>query len=178
MATAEIGTLPRERVVNMTDQTSRRDFLKTSDLGAGSYRRRRLARWRPPRPGLPRQPLPLPISPSGLPLTKSVTPLSRPSTGSILPRKPRLTPIRIDPSKTYQDILGFGAAFTDGACYTLNRMDPPAGRDRLLHELYHPSEMGLSIGRTCIGASDCSTTGVRLRRRRSRSRHEAVFHRS
>jgi len=63
--------------------------------------------------------------------------------------------IRIDASKKYQPILGFGAAFTDAACWNVHQM-PPAARDELLHELFHPSQMGLSVGRACIGSSDYS----------------------
>ena len=62
----------------------------------------------------------------------------------------------LDPSKTFQEILGFGAAFTDAACYTFNRLDP-AVRERVFHELFHPSEMGMNVCRTCIGSSDYST---------------------
>lgn len=61
--------------------------------------------------------------------------------------------ITIDPSKTFQTILGFGAAFTDAACYMCNQLSPEA-RGKLFHELFHPSEMGLSVCRMCIGASD------------------------
>jgi glucosylceramidase len=64
--------------------------------------------------------------------------------------------IVIDPSKKFQEILGFGGAFTDAACYTFNRLDS-AAREKLFHELFHPSEMGLSVCRTCIGSSDYST---------------------
>src|SRR5580704_17528109 len=32
--------------------------------------------------------------------------------------------IMLDPGRTFQEILGFGAAFTDGACYVLNQVDP------------------------------------------------------
>ena len=52
--------------------------------------------------------------------------------------------------------MGFGGAFSDAACYTFNRLAPPA-REQLFHELFHPSEMGLSVGRICVGASDYST---------------------
>ena len=65
--------------------------------------------------------------------------------------------IQLDPSKKFQDILGFGGAFTDAACYTLNQLAPSA-REQLLHEMFHPSEMGLSVCRTCIGASDYSAS--------------------
>ena len=64
--------------------------------------------------------------------------------------------IELNPRKRYQEILGFGAAFTDAACYTFNRLDP-AAREKLFAELFHPSGMGLSVCRTCIGASDYST---------------------
>jgi len=65
--------------------------------------------------------------------------------------------ILLDPRQTYQDVLGFGAAFTDAACYTFQQLDP-GPREQLFHELFHPSEMGLSVCRTCIGASDYSRT--------------------
>ncbi len=64
--------------------------------------------------------------------------------------------IELNPGKKYQEMLGFGAAFTDAACYTFNRLDPSA-REPLFHELFHPSEMGLSVCRSCMGASDYST---------------------
>jgi glucosylceramidase len=64
--------------------------------------------------------------------------------------------IVIDPAKSYQPILGFGAAFTDAACYTFNRLDAGV-RETLFHELFHPSEIGLSVCRTCVGSSDYST---------------------
>jgi len=64
--------------------------------------------------------------------------------------------VELDPEKKYQEILGFGAAFTDAACYTFNRLDP-AAREKLFHELFHPSEMGLNVCRTCIGSSDYAT---------------------
>ncbi len=64
--------------------------------------------------------------------------------------------IILDPQKTSQELLGFGAAFTDAACYMLNQL-PVAVRESLFHELFHPSEMGLSVCRTCIGSSDYST---------------------
>jgi glucosylceramidase len=64
--------------------------------------------------------------------------------------------IRLNPSTKFQEILGFGGAFTDAACYTFNRLSP-AEQEKLFHELFHPSEMGLSVGRICVGSSDYST---------------------
>jgi glucosylceramidase len=63
--------------------------------------------------------------------------------------------IVLNPRETYQNVLGFGAAFTDASCYTFHQMDP-GPREQLFHELFHPSEMGLSVCRTCIGSSDYS----------------------
>jgi glucosylceramidase len=64
--------------------------------------------------------------------------------------------ITVDPSREYQSILGFGAAFTDAACFTLNRLDP-AVRKQLFKTLFDPSQMGLSVSRICMGSSDYST---------------------
>ena len=66
------------------------------------------------------------------------------------------TDVVLTPERRRQDVLGFGAAFTDASCYLYSRMTP-AARAALFHELYHPSEMGLSVGRTCVGSSDYST---------------------
>jgi glucosylceramidase len=64
--------------------------------------------------------------------------------------------IELDPSKKYQEILGFGGAFTDASCYLFVQLTP-AAREQLLHELFHASQMGLNVCRTCIGSSDYST---------------------
>ena len=56
-----------------------------------------------------------------------------------------------------QPILGFGAAFTDAACHMLNQL-PEAERAKLLHELFHPDQMALSVCRLCIGSSDYART--------------------
>jgi glucosylceramidase len=64
--------------------------------------------------------------------------------------------IALNPEKKFQQILGFGAAFTDASCYMFNQLSGDA-REQLFHELFHPSEMGLNVCRTCIGASDYST---------------------
>jgi len=69
---------------------------------------------------------------------------------------PSESTIVLNPAKEFQTILGFGAAFTDAACYTFNQLSG-AARETLFHELFHPSEMGLNVCRTCIGSSDYST---------------------
>ncbi|HYH00850.1 MAG TPA: glycoside hydrolase family 30 protein [Terriglobales bacterium] len=64
--------------------------------------------------------------------------------------------IQLDAAKTYQDMLGFGAAFTDAACYMFNQL-APADREKLLREFYDPAEMNFGVGRLCIGSSDYAT---------------------
>ena len=64
--------------------------------------------------------------------------------------------IVLNPDKKFQDILGFGAAFTDAACYMFSQLSSDA-RSQLFHELFHPSQMGFNVCRTCMGASDYST---------------------
>src|SRR5258708_4826849 len=63
--------------------------------------------------------------------------------------------ILIDSTKRYQEILGFGAAFTDASCCLLAGLDDQK-RGALLNDLLGPSGLRLSVGRTCIGASDYS----------------------
>jgi glucosylceramidase len=65
--------------------------------------------------------------------------------------------IALDPGATRQEILGFGGALTDAACYVLSQM-PEAPRAEIMHELFAPGEMALNVCRTCIGASDYSRT--------------------
>lgn len=71
-------------------------------------------------------------------------------------RKSALETITLNPEKKFQKILGFGAAFTDASCYVFSQLSAEA-REHLFHELFHPSELGLNVCRTCIGASDYST---------------------
>jgi len=65
--------------------------------------------------------------------------------------------IHIDPSQHSQEILGFGAAFTDASCYLFNRMNSQ-DRKALFTELFGGSGLRFSAARTCIGASDYSTS--------------------
>jgi glucosylceramidase len=65
--------------------------------------------------------------------------------------------ITLDPTKRYQPVLGFGAAFTDASCYVFNQL-PATERTKLFHELFSSSEMGLSVGRICVGSSDYSVS--------------------
>ena len=64
--------------------------------------------------------------------------------------------IRIDASKQYQQLLGFGAALTDSSCYLYSQLNAQQ-KQALFSELYGPAGLRLSVSRTCIGASDYST---------------------
>jgi glucosylceramidase len=75
----------------------------------------------------------------------------RPAVGT-----PTSDQLQLNPSIKFQEILGFGGAFTDATCYMFNQLKPST-REQLFHELFHSSEMGLSTGRICVGSSDYST---------------------
>ena len=65
--------------------------------------------------------------------------------------------IILDPGATQQEMLGFGAAFTDASCYLLNQLATDK-RAALMRELFAPDQMAMNVCRTCIGASDYSTS--------------------
>lgn len=76
--------------------------------------------------------------------------------------------IKLDPSVTFQQIDGFGAAFTGSTCYNLMQM-PASKRNELLKETFDTKEgMGYSYIRISIGCSDfslseytyCDTPGI------------------
>jgi glucosylceramidase len=64
--------------------------------------------------------------------------------------------VTVDPTNAAQTILGFGAAFTDAACFTLSRLGE-SDRANLLHTMFGQDQHALSVGRIAIGASDYST---------------------
>jgi glucosylceramidase len=76
-------------------------------------------------------------------------------TGS--PSSARASTIEVDPSRTFQSMLGLGGAFTDSSCFLFNQMRPDA-RHQLLQELFSTAGLNLSVSRTCIGSSDYSLT--------------------
>ncbi|MGE5598211.1 MAG: glycoside hydrolase family 30 protein [Bacteroidota bacterium] len=61
--------------------------------------------------------------------------------------------IAIEPVRQYQEILGFGAALTDAACYLLYQLGEKT-REAFFQEAFSPSSMDLSVCRICVGASD------------------------
>jgi glucosylceramidase len=131
----------------MAKETTRRDFLKTSSLSAAALSV----------PGAFTAAAPNPSSGEISVWTTDDNHLS--SRGPSISWRPSqastTSAVVLDPEKKFQPVLGFGAALTDAACFTLNRLDAPA-REKLFHELFSPTEMAFSVCRTCIGASDYS----------------------
>lgn len=69
----------------------------------------------------------------------------------------RLPVITVDETTKYQQMIGFGAAFTDAATYLISTKLSPTRRDSLMQELFgRPSGLGLSFMRIPMGASDFS----------------------
>jgi len=68
-----------------------------------------------------------------------------------------LAAIHVDPGERKQEILGFGAALTDASCYLVDKLNSQE-REALLSELFGPAGLRFSVVRTCIGASDYSTS--------------------
>ncbi len=134
----------------MSSEKTRRDFLKLSACGVMASTVE-VAAALPGSPAPEPQPGEITVRVTGGNKRYEAQPLlawkSGAGTGNV---------IELNPAKKFQEMLGYGAAFTDAACYTFNRLDAPV-REELFHELFHPSEMGLNVCRTCIGSSDYST---------------------
>jgi glucosylceramidase len=64
--------------------------------------------------------------------------------------------ITLDPTTSFQQILGFGAAFTEASAWLINQMAPGA-RAALMHELFASDGLGINVTRCCIGSSDYAT---------------------
>ena len=64
--------------------------------------------------------------------------------------------ITYDKTKTFQEIDGFGLAITTASCYNLLQM-PQEARTRFLTELFSKENIGSSLIRVAIGASDFCT---------------------
>jgi glucosylceramidase len=68
----------------------------------------------------------------------------------------RIPVIAVDPDKSYQQMIGFGAAMTDASAYLINRMTA-SDREVLLQDLFGGENgIGLSFMRVPMGASDFS----------------------
>ncbi|MGE5647592.1 MAG: glycoside hydrolase family 30 protein [Acidobacteriota bacterium] len=64
--------------------------------------------------------------------------------------------IVVDPARTFQEMLGFGAALTDSATYMMDQLAPDA-RQRLIRRLFGPADLGFNVCRLSIGSSDYAT---------------------
>ena len=65
--------------------------------------------------------------------------------------------VAIDVDKTYQSIVGFGAALTDSSAWLIQNRLNEQQRNALLHELFGPPPgLNLNMTRLTIGASDFS----------------------
>jgi glucosylceramidase len=76
--------------------------------------------------------------------------------------------IRVDPSRAYQTIAGFGASVTDSSAWLIQRRLNEPQRTALLQELFGRDEgLGLSVTRITIGASDFSLSHYSYRESQS-----------
>jgi glucosylceramidase len=66
------------------------------------------------------------------------------------------TVIMVDPSQTYQSMVGFGAAMTDASAYLIRNKMTDDQRDALMDDLFGKDGLGFSFTRLTIGASDFS----------------------
>jgi glucosylceramidase len=142
----------------MTNQTSRRSFLGVSALGLAAAVVPDVVRPAAAVTATPGNQMSISSPQISIWVTSgderfAVAPPAtwRPAVGA-----PTSDQFQLNPSIKFQEILGFGGAFTDATCYVFNQLAPSA-REQLFHELFHPSEMGLSTGRICVGSSDYST---------------------
>ena len=65
--------------------------------------------------------------------------------------------LTLDPTTTYQRMIGFGAAFTDASVHLIQQRMTPAQREALMQDLFgRTTGIGLSFARVPMGASDFS----------------------
>ena len=68
--------------------------------------------------------------------------------------------VTVDPTTTYQSIVGFGASITDSSSYVMTQYLDAAALQGLLSKLFDPAAgIGLSFLRQPMGASDFSSVG-------------------
>ena len=63
--------------------------------------------------------------------------------------------INIYPNITYQNIIGFGGAFTESTCFCLNELNTSIS-DKILNEYFSESGLNYNLCRLPIGSSDFS----------------------
>ena len=69
--------------------------------------------------------------------------------------------IVLDENETFQEILGFGGAFTDSAGYNINLMGDDSIKRQIIEAYYEPKNLDYSLGRTNLGGCDFSTRYAR-----------------
>src|SRR5579884_3007639 len=128
--------------------TSRREFLKlAASVGAAAAGSARLRAESEPPPGRVRA--------WQTTKDKKFEPLESPPQWEPW-RSASPVAMHLDPGARFQEVLGFGGAFTDASCYLFHQMDTAARRS-LLEELFGADGLRMSVARTCIGSSDYST---------------------
>ena len=60
-------------------------------------------------------------------------------------------------NEMYQEILGFGGAFTDSAGFNINLMEDEALISKIIEAYYSPVALDYSLGRLNMGGCDFST---------------------
>ncbi|KAF8357905.1 hypothetical protein PRIPAC_92900, partial [Pristionchus pacificus] len=65
--------------------------------------------------------------------------------------------VELDPSTLYQEIIGFGAAFTDSSGYNIKSL-PKDAQDLLLKQYFGPTGTEYNLGRVPMASTDFSTT--------------------
>ena len=128
----------------MKNETSRRDFLGISSAGIwraavtpkdnGSHFRRLLQPCRKTRHRKPAQSFPF----GSRPAMNASAPAPQ-ATWSPSTTAPGAEHIQLNPGVKFQEIVGFGGAFTDAYLLHVQPARAPA-REKLFHEMFHPSE--------------------------------------
>src|SRR5499425_3171189 len=136
----------------MSDKTTRRNFLKVSGMGAAVLASSELEAFAGAENAGARGEISVWVTDDQQRCAKGPSISWKPGSPG-----PSSAAISLRPQEKCQPILGFGAAFTDASCFTLNRLDT-AAREKLLHQLFSPSEMNFNVCRTCVGSSDYATT--------------------
>jgi glucosylceramidase len=68
--------------------------------------------------------------------------------------------ITVDPSTTYQSVVGFGASLTDSSAWVIHNHLNQSQQDALMTSLFSPSSgIGISMLRQPMGASDFTASG-------------------
>ena len=163
--------------------TTRREVLKYAGLGAGAAAASALgvplnAQAEVMQAHAPTKPAQTEITDaSGKRLTAGPEIAWSPSPKDAAARDAAAADVTVNPGNTAQTMLGFGAAFTDAACFTLARLSE-ANRTKLFMQMYGQDQHALSVGSNSDWRERLQRVGIQLRRRACGSGDEKVQHRS